>query len=107
MSQNIQSAPDGQTDTATTERLAPPRLFQVILHNDNYTTMEFVVDVLMRVYRKSAEQATTIMLSVHEKGSGVAGIYPYEIAETKVERTHHLARKAGFPLRCTIQEVEA
>lgn len=106
MSQDFQTSPAGETGTLTEDRVKPPRMFQVLLHNDDYTTMEFVVDILMRVYRKSADQATAIMLAVHEKGTGVAGVYPYEIAETKIERTHHLAREAGFPLRCTLQEVD-
>ena len=101
------SEPGGQPDAIVEDRLAEPRLFQVLLHNDDYTTMEFVVDILMRVFHKNADQATAIMLAVHKNGVGVAGVYPYELAETKVERTRHLAREANFPLRCTIQEVGA
>ena len=106
MSQDFQTSPADETGTLIEDRVKPPRMFQVLLHNDDYTTMEFVVDILMRVYRKSADQATAIMLAVHEKGTGGAGVYPYEIAETQIERTHHLAREAGFPLRCTLQEVD-
>ena len=93
-------------EALTEEYTAEPKLFQVLLHNDDYTTMEFVVDILMRVFHKNADQATAIMLSVHKNGVGVAGVYPYEVAETKVERAHHLAREAEFPLRCTIQEID-
>lgn len=91
----------------TKERLAEPPLYEVLLHNDDYTTMEFVVRILMTVFRKSADEATEIMLAVHTSGVGVAGVYPKEIAETKIQRTRHLAREAGFPLLCTLQEVGA
>ncbi len=85
------------------EQLTEPPLYKVILLNDDYTTMEFVVDILMSVFQKTIEEATTIMLAVHRQGSGVAGIYPYEIAETKVDTVHTLARENGFPLRCTLE----
>lgn len=85
--------------------LEEPRKFQVLLHNDNYTTQQFVVGVLMDVFRKSEAQATAIMLAVHKRGVGIAGVYMLEIAETKVELVRNMARKAGFPLRCTLQEV--
>lgn len=88
------------------ERIKKPKMYQVLLHNDNYTTMEFVVSILVNIFRRSIEQATAIMLSVHKKGVGIAGTYTRELAETKVTTTHILARDAGFPLRCTLQEVE-
>lgn len=85
------------------EQLTEPPLYKVILLNDDYTTMEFVVDILMSVFQKTIDEATTIMLAVHRQGSGVAGVYPYEIAETKVDTVHTLARDNGFPLRCTME----
>lgn len=85
--------------------LEEPRFFQVILHNDDYTTMEFVVLVLMEVFRKSNEQAMAIMLNVHKNGAGVAGVFMLEIAETKIALVRNMAREAGFPLRCTLQEI--
>ncbi len=85
------------------EQLTEPPLYKVILLNDDYTTMEFVVEILMSVFQKTIEEATTIMLAVHRQGSGVAGVYPYEIAETKVDTVHTLARENGFPLRCTLE----
>ena len=89
------------------EDLARPRIFQVILHNDDYTTMEFVVQILMQIFRLSPDEATAVMLAVHRQGSGVAGVYPLEIAETKVAQVHARAAEAGFPLRCSLREVDA
>jgi len=83
----------------------PPR-YAVVLHNDDYTTMEFVLEVLRRYFHKKAEEAMQIMLKVHQQGKGVAGIYHLEIAETKVEQVHEHARSKGFPLRCSIEPVE-
>lgn len=81
-----------------------PRRFRVLLHNDDYTTMEFVIDTLMQVFRKTLEEATAITLAVHEKGLGSCGVYTEEIAETKVAQVHDRARKAGYPLRCSMEE---
>lgn len=97
---------EGVPELLLQEKVKQPRMYQVLLHNDNYTTMDFVVSILIKIFRKSMEQATSIMLSVHKKGIGIAGIYPRELAETKINSTHILAREAGFPLRCTLQEVE-
>ena len=80
-----------------------PRLYRVLLHNDHYTTMDFVVDVLMQVFRKAQDEAVRIMLSVHQQGIGVCGVYPYEIAETKVFSVHQLAEENGFPLKCSME----
>ena len=79
-------------------------MYKVLLHNDDYTTMEFVVEILMTVFNKRFETATRIMLNVHQQGVGLCGVYPYEIAETKVETVHKLAREHGFPLRCTMEK---
>jgi ATP-dependent Clp protease adaptor protein ClpS len=86
------------------EEVAEPPLYRVVLLNDDYTTMEFVIEVLMVVFNKSAERATEIMLNVHRQGSGICGLYPLEIAETKAETVHALARQRGFPLRCTLEK---
>jgi ATP-dependent Clp protease adaptor protein ClpS len=85
-------------------RVAPPPLFRVLMHNDDYTTMEFVVDVLEGVFHKSPPDAHRIMLSIHTEGMGVCGTFPHEIAETKIARVHRKARQAGFPLRCSLEE---
>ena len=80
-----------------------PPLFKVLLHNDHYTTMDFVVDVLRNVFNKPMMEALNIMLSVHRSGAGIAGVYPAEIAETKIDRVHRLAQEQGFPLKCSME----
>ncbi|MFV0348991.1 MAG: ATP-dependent Clp protease adapter ClpS [Halodesulfovibrio sp.] len=97
--------PDRQDQILLEDDLQEPRKFKVLLHNDDYTTMEFVISVLVQVFRKTAQQATAIMLSVHEKGVGECGVYTAEVAETKVAIVHARARKEGFPLRCSMEEV--
>lgn len=78
-------------------------MYKVLIHNDDYTTMEFVVDVLMHVFRKSVQEATRIMLNVHKLGIGVCGVYTFEVAETKVETVIRMARENGHPLKCTME----
>lgn len=85
--------------------LDEPSRFKVLLHNDDYTTMDFVVMILQTVFNKDMETATEIMLNVHKKGVGVAGIYSRDVAETKVAVVHELSRKHEHPLKCTMQEV--
>jgi ATP-dependent Clp protease adaptor protein ClpS len=91
-------------DTLYDEAPQTPRLYRVLLHNDDYTTMEFVVIILMEVFRKTGDEATAIMLAVHTRGKGECGLYPLEIAETKVAEVRRRAREADFPLRCTLEE---
>lgn len=93
----------GDVLTETETVLEKPKLFRVLLHNDNFTTMEFVVFVLEHVFRRPAEEAFAIMIAVHEKGIGVAGVYPYEIATAKADKTTNLARAREFPLLCTVE----
>jgi len=81
-----------------------PELYRVILHNDDYTSMDFVVDVLESVFGKSPAEAYRVMLHVHQSGIGVAGIYSHEVAETKVAEVDGLARQAGYPLRASLEE---
>ncbi len=87
----------------TQEKIDKPRLWKILLHNDNYTTMDFVVMVLVTVFHKSQVDALRIMLDVHRKGLGVVGTYTREIAETKVARVEQMAREAEFPLLCTME----
>lgn len=90
--------------TKTRPKTKKPSLYKVILLNDDYTPMEFVVTILMQVFNKSVEDATTIMLHVHQKGVGVCGVYTYEIAETKVTQVMELARREQHPLQCTMEK---
>jgi ATP-dependent Clp protease adaptor protein ClpS len=83
--------------------LEEPPFYKVLLLNDDYTTMDFVVEVLRYVFHKSIEDATKIMLNVHHNGVGLCGIYPHDIAETKVNLVAALARERGFPLKCTLE----
>lgn len=95
---------DQETSTRTRKMVTEPPIFRVVLLNDDYTTMEFVVHVLMHVFHKSVEQATRIMLNVHKLGIGLCGIYTYEVAETKVETVTRLALENGHPLKCTMEK---
>ncbi|MBF0127272.1 MAG: ATP-dependent Clp protease adapter ClpS [Magnetococcales bacterium] len=85
-------------------RLQEPHLFKVILLNDDFTPMEFVVDILMRFFNKSLEEATQVMLNVHHKGFGVCGLYTREIAETKVLQVNQHARQNQHPLKCRMEK---
>jgi ATP-dependent Clp protease adaptor protein ClpS len=85
-------------------RLEEPRLYRVLLHNDNYTTMDFVVKVIVSVFHKPAAEATKIMLDVHKKGRGIVGVFTFDIASTKVAQVHELARQSQFPLRASCEE---
>ena len=81
-----------------------PTLYKVVLLNDDYTTMEFVVSVLETVFEKSPAEAFRIMMHVHQQGRGIAGVYPWDVAETKTDTVTTLAREAGFPLRAVTEE---
>lgn len=93
------------TGTATKQRSKThhPPLFRVILLNDDYTSMDFVVSVLETIFMKSPAEAVQIMLRVHRNGRGTCGVYPKQIAETKVLQVHERARREGFPLRCIME----
>ena len=92
-----------ETDVQTEEEVDEPPMYRVILHNDDYTPREFVTQVLMVVFNKSEEAATQLMWHVHKNGSGICGVYTYEVAETKVSAVRNLAREYGFPLRTTME----
>ena len=98
---------DGGTGVATKTKpkTKKPSMYRVLLMNDDYTPMEFVIHVLERYFNKDSQEATQIMLHVHQKGIGVCGIFPYEIAETKVMQVTDLARKNQHPLQCTMEKV--
>jgi ATP-dependent Clp protease adaptor protein ClpS len=86
------------------EKLKEPEDYWVILLNDDFTTMDFVVEILMMVFHKKEEDATRIMLDVHQKGKGLIGTYPFDIAQTKANQVHDLARQYEFPLKCIIEK---
>ena len=79
-------------------------MWDVVLHNDNYTTKFFVVEIVSTIFHKSAIEATKIMMQVHKRGKGIVGTYTYDVAQTKVNRVHELAKKREFPLRCSIEK---
>jgi ATP-dependent Clp protease adaptor protein ClpS len=94
----------GEVLEQTRRKTEQPRLFRVLLHNDDYTSMEFVVEVLESVFDKSPAEAHRIMMQVHTGGVGVAGIYSHEVAETKAALVHDLATEAGYPLRASVEQ---
>lgn len=91
-----------QSDVDVVEDVPPE--FKVVLLNDDVTTMEFVVEILMDIFKKTFEEAESIMLEVHTKGRGIAGIYPYDIAATRTRTAQKRARAAGFPLQLYVEE---
>ena len=91
--------------TRDREELQEPPLYKVLLHNDDYTSMDFVVMILVDIFDKNTEEATKIMLNVHHQGHGIAGVYTREIGETKVAAVHRQARKNQYPLKCSLEQV--
>ena len=91
------------TDSRTDEKVAPPRMWRVLLHNDDYTTQDFVVWVLESVFRKPRAEAVEVMLRVHLSGVGVAGIYTHDVAETKLRKVRQMAEEQEFPLLVTME----
>jgi ATP-dependent Clp protease adaptor protein ClpS len=102
------AGPRDQTDSAIKDRAdqktEEPKLYNVILLNDDYTTMEFVLQILETLFQKSPAEAFRIMMHVHRNGRGLAGVYTWEVAETKADKVATLASEAGYPLRATIEE---
>jgi len=94
---------EGGVAEKTRPKTEEPKLYKVLLHNDDYTTMEFVITILESVFAKSPAEAYQIMMHVHTKGTGIAGIYPFEVAETKAVMVEERAKESGHPLRCSIE----
>lgn len=92
-----------QPTILTEEKVMEPQRYKVLIHNDDYTSMDFVVEVLVRIFKKSETEATIIMLAVHNEGLGICGMYTHEVAETKVETVHRMAKQAGYPLKCSME----
>jgi ATP-dependent Clp protease adaptor protein ClpS len=103
---SIGARPDESTliEPDTDRQVEHPRLWRVLLHNDDYTTMPFVVEILETIFHKSPAEAHRIMMHVHTRGRGVCGAYPHEVAETKVALVHDRAQVEGFPLRASMEE---
>lgn len=95
---------DEEVLTGTKEKLEKPPMYKVLLHNDDFTTMEFVVFVLNRVFMRSEGESVAIMLKVHNEGVGVAGVYSYEIANMKADKAMNLAKAQEFPFLCTVEK---
>lgn len=108
MADNNDVGGEGDSDTGVVVRTKPktkkPAMYKVIMLNDDYTPMEFVILVLERFFQKSSEEATQIMMHVHQKGVGVCGVFTYEVAETKVQQVMDLARQHQHPLQCTLEK---
>lgn len=102
MSQNNNHTDRGVAEK-TRHEVKKPSMYKVFLVNDDYTTMEFVVEILESIFRLSKVEATRIMLHVHRNGRGLAGVYTKEVAETRIAQVHNLATKKGFPLKCDME----
>ncbi len=89
--------------TKQKEEVKEPDMYRVVLHNDDYTTMEFVVEVIMKVFHKSVMDATNIMLRIHKQGKGTVGTFTQDVAQTKAQQVHKMARQRDFPLKATVE----
>lgn len=103
MSTNVTIDKEKQLDTQLS-KAAPPPLYQVIMLNDDFTTMDFVIDVLTSIFKKSADEAERIMLTIHYQGRGVCGVYPKDIAATRIQQVHQLAQLEQHPLKCIMEQ---
>jgi ATP-dependent Clp protease adaptor protein ClpS len=84
--------------------LDTPKMYRVLMHNDHYTTMDFVVEALMKIFHKPSIEANKLMMDVHKKGVGICGVFTYDIALTKISQVHQMAKQSGFPLKCSYEE---
>lgn len=102
---NIMGTQHQQAEGGSALQLRPPRKYGVFLLNDDYTTMDFVVEVLTEIFRLPEDRAVAVMLLVHHEGKGLCGVYTRDVAQTKQMQVHHRAEDAGFPLKCILEEV--
>lgn len=101
----VRGRPRSKQKLQPERRIQEPDRYCVVIHNDNYTTMDFVVEVLVRIFHKSVLEAARIMLHVHRNGKGIVGDFTYDIAQTKAKQVRDTARNRGFPLKCTVEQV--
>ena len=108
MSDEDKTNPDSDTGTAVVEKtkVSKPRMYKILMHNDDYTTMEFVVYVLERLFKKSKQEAYEVMMRIHQQGIGICGVFTFEVAESKVSKVAQLAKREGHPLKCSIEPEE-
>jgi len=104
MGTRVEQSIDTQELTRVEIEAREPEEYRVYLINDDFTTIEFVISILMKVFHKNLMEATKLTMEVHRKGRGLAGVYPYDIAITKVQQVHAMARQRGFPLRCAMEK---
>ncbi|HNP92741.1 MAG TPA: ATP-dependent Clp protease adaptor ClpS [Rectinema sp.] len=104
MGTRVEQSMDTQELTREEIEAREPEEYRVYLINDDFTTIEFVISILMKVFHKNLMEATKLTMEVHRKGRGLAGVYPYDIAITKVQQVHAMARQRGFPLRCAMEK---
>ena len=102
---NIESKTSRELVAKAKPKVKEPPMYRVLLLNDHYTTMEFVVQILEQVFNRTPAEAQQIMLTVHQRGAGTAGVYTKEIAETKIAIVHHLAEQNEFPLKCSMEPI--
>ena len=95
---------EGDLKLKSDKKLDEPKMYRVILHNDHYTTMDFVIEVLVKIFHMPAAKATQVMLDVHKKGAGICGVYTRDIAVTKVRQVHEMAKTNDFPLKSSYEE---
>jgi len=107
MSSETDKNEESGTITIKKVKLQPPKMYKVVMHNDDYTTMEFVILVLQKFFNKSFSEAQTIMLEVHMRGFGICGIFTFEVAESKVAKVIKYARENGHPLKCSTEPCES
>lgn len=98
------SSPKDTTLEKTRQKTKEPDRYNVVMLNDDFTTMEFVIEVLVTIFQKDVVTATNIMRNIHEKGKGIAGTYSFDIASTKIKEVHTLAKEKGYPLKCTLEK---
>ena len=104
MTDKFKTTPDGETGLDERQKIASPSLYRIFLINDDYTTMDFVIHILEKIFHKNPAEAAQIMLHVHKNGKGLAGIYTREIAETKSMTVIEISRQNGFPLQCVMEK---